>query len=238
MTVPGPLTDPVQARRVRRFWPLISGVIAVLLAAAIGLIIALRDNGAPTEIDTDWMDEIIEHRSPIWTVPSLFMNYLGGGIVGVFVVPIAVIVALLLFRRRWAALYFLIASVLSAGLVQLLKATFGRARPSEILVSADFGSFPSGHTANAATIAVCLAIVFPRVWVWAAGAAYVVLMLLSRTYLGAHWLTDTLAGMLIGAGVAVIVWAPFAVKLWEERAKPHRFVWAKPRASTSGGGAA
>ncbi|MCU1476671.1 MAG: phosphoesterase PA-phosphatase [Subtercola sp.] len=224
MTVPGPLTNPAQARRVHRFWPLISGVIAVLLAAVIGLIIALRDNGAPTEIDTDWMDEIIEHRSPVWTLPSLFMDYLGGGIVGVIVVPIAIIVALLLFRRRWAALYFLIASVLSAGLVQLLKTTFGRARPTEILVTADFGSFPSGHTANAATIAVCMAIVFPRVWVWAAGAAYVVLMLLSRTYLGAHWLTDTLAGMLIGAGVAVIVWAPFAVRLYDERSRPHPFV--------------
>ncbi|MEF2978799.1 phosphatase PAP2 family protein [Subtercola sp. YIM 133946] len=231
MTVPGPLTDPAKARRVRRFWPLISGVIAVLLAAVTGLIIALRDRGAPTEIDTDWMDEIIEHRSPVWTLPSLFMNYLGGGVVGVFVVPVGIIVVLLLFRRRWAALFFLIASVLSAGLVQLLKATFGRARPSEILVTADFGSFPSGHTANAATIAVCLAIIFPRVWVWAAGAAYVVLMLLSRTYLGAHWLTDTLAGMLIGAGVAIIVWAPFAVKLWEERARPHPFVFARPRAS-------
>ncbi len=74
-------------------------------------------------------------------------------------------------------------------------------------------------------------------WTWQkavygdVGAAYVVLMLLSRTYLGAHWLTDTLAGMLIGAGVAIIVWAPFAVKLWQERAKPHRFVWARPRAS-------
>ncbi|GGF12427.1 phosphatase PAP2 family protein [Subtercola lobariae] len=231
MTAPGPLTDPVAARRVHRFWPLISGVVAVLLAAVVGLFIALRDNGAPTEIDTDWMNEIIEHRSPVWTLPSLFMNYLGGGIVGVFVVPIAIIVALLLFRRRWAALYFLVASVLSAGLVQLLKATFGRARPSEILVTADFGSFPSGHTANAATIAVCLAIIFPRVWVWAVGAAYVVLMLLSRTYLGAHWLTDTFAGLLIGAGVAVIVWAPFAAKLFEERARPHPFALGRRRAS-------
>src|ERR1700710_545776 len=143
MTVPGPLTDPVAARRVHRFWPLISGVIAVLLAAVIGLIIPFLNNAAPTEIDTDWMNEIIEHRSPVWTIPSLFMNYLGGGIAGVFVVPIAIIVTPLLFRRRWGALFFLIASALSAGVVQLLKVTFGRARPSEILVSADFGAFPS-----------------------------------------------------------------------------------------------
>jgi len=95
----------------------------------------------------------------------------------------------------------------------LLKEIVGRPRPEDMLVVSDFGSFPSGHSANAATLMVCLAIIVHRAWVWAAGAAYVVLMMVSRTYLGAHWVSDTIGGALVGIAVALIVWAPLARKL-------------------------
>jgi undecaprenyl-diphosphatase len=42
-------------------------------------------------------------------------------------------------------------------------------------------------------------------------------MLLSRTYLGVHWLSDTIGGVLLGVAVAVIVWAPFASRIQRER---------------------
>jgi membrane-associated phospholipid phosphatase len=205
-----------RSRKVQRFWPLVSAFGAVLLGVLIGVLIMLRGAGNPLGVDTEWMDEIVEHRSPVWEVPSLVMNALGGGLIGVLVVPLTIIATLCLFRRFWAALYFAGASALSAGLVQL-KGLFGRARPPEILVSADFGSFPSGHVANAATMVVALGIILQRTWVWIAGAVYVVLMLLSRTYLGAHWLSDTVGGLLLGVGVAVIVWAPLANRLFRER---------------------
>ena len=152
------------------------------------------------------------------------ISWLGGGWFGVLVVPLAIAGALLIARRRWTALYAIIAFAASAALVQLLKQLFGRARPEEILVNADFGSFPSGHTANAATIAAVLFIVLWRWWVLAAGIAWTVLMALSRTYLGAHWLTDTIGGMLLGVAVAILVWAPFALSIQDERQHraPHR----------------
>ena len=98
-------------------------------------------------------------------------------------------------------------------------------RPEDILVTPDFGSFPSGHSSNAALVATALGIIFMRTWVWVAGAVYTVLMMLSRTYLGAHWISDTIGGMLVGAGVAVIVWAPFAEKLYREHRMPHPPIW-------------
>jgi membrane-associated phospholipid phosphatase len=205
-----------KTRRVQRFWPLVSGLAVTIVAVLIGLLIMVRGAGNPLGLDTEWMHEIVEHRSPVWDVPSFAMNYIGGGVLGVFVVPALVIIALCVFRRFWAAAYFAVATVLSAGLVQLLKSLFGRARPEEILVNADFGSFPSGHVANATTMAVVLAIILRRYWVWIVGAIYVLLMLLSRTYLGAHWLSDTFGGLLLGAGVAVIVWAPLANRLYRE----------------------
>jgi membrane-associated phospholipid phosphatase len=221
-----PSTDQ-KTRRVQRFWPLVSAFAVLVVAVLIGALVMLRGAGNPLGFDTEWMDEIVEHRSPVWEIPSLAMNYLGGGVIGVFIVPIAIIVGLCLFRRFWAALYFAAATILSAGLVQLLTGLFGRARPEEILVHADFGSFPSGHVANATTMAVVLAIVLRRGWVWIAGVVYVVLMLLSRTYLGAHWLSDTFGGLLLGAGVAVIVWAPIANRLYRENERRHRFVLSR-----------
>ena len=103
----------------------------------------------------------------------------------------------------------------------MLKNIFGRPRPEEILIPADFGSFPSGHTANAATMAVVLGLLLFRWWVWTAGALWVVLMALSRTYIGAHWVSDTIGGMILGAAVALLLWAPIATRLLEERKKVH-----------------
>ncbi|MDQ1579794.1 MAG: hypothetical protein QOD05_569 [Microbacteriaceae bacterium] len=214
------------ARRIARFWPVVSASVAVVLVIAVGALIAFRPS-EPFALDVRWMNEVIEHREPYWTVPALLMDFLGGGLFGVVIVPTCTILALLLFRRPWGALYYALAAALSAGVVQALKLTVGRARPEDILVHSDLGSFPSGHTANAATIAVTLGIIFLRTWVWAAGTVYTVLMLLSRTYLGAHWLSDTAGGLLLGAGLAVVVWAPFAYKVLAERSRPHRFVLAR-----------
>ena len=209
---------PADRRRIRRRWPVISSGIGLVLAALVGLLAALR--GGPFALDEEWMAELLEERSPWFDVPALLLDWLGGGIVGIFVVPIGLAVVLVAVRRPWAALYSVIAAVLSAGVVQLLKNVFDRARPEEILVVTDVGSFPSGHVANAATLAVTLIIIFGlhrrRWWVWMLGTAYIVAMALARTYLGAHWVTDTIGGALIGIAVAVMVAVPFAVKLGEE----------------------
>ncbi|AXH35161.1 PAP2 family protein [Humibacter sp. BT305] len=217
---------------VARRWPVVSAIVAVLLVLLLGGLLLLRQGAAPFEIDTEWMDEIIEHRSPVWEVPSLVMNTLGGGWIAIILVPVLAIAALLVFRRRWAALYLALALAVSAGVVQILKNVVGRTRPPDMLVTSDYGSFPSGHTANAATLTVVFGLVFWRLWVWLAGVAYTILMLLSRTYLGAHWLTDTLGGMVLGAGLAILIWAPFALRLRRERDGDHRPIWIRSRETT------
>ena len=206
--------------RVARHWPLISGIAAVVLAATLGAVIAYRSSNKPFGFDTKWMDEILESRNPVLEIPAQLMNTVGGGLFGVIVLPVVIVVLLLILRRKWAALYFAAASILSAGLVQLLKNLFARPRPEDMLVTADIGSFPSGHVANAATMAVVLGFILRRTWVWIAGMVYAILMMLSRTYLGVHWVSDTIVGLVLGAGVAVILWAPLAHRLFLERHKP------------------
>ncbi|CAN5555939.1 hypothetical protein BH09ACT4_BH09ACT4_07600 [soil metagenome] len=226
MTVPVPTPQ-----RVARFWPIVSSAAALALVAAIALVIVYRENNKPFGFELEWMGEIVEHRSPFWTVPALVFNAIGGGLIAGLVVPIAIIALLLLWRRPWSALYFGIGVAASAALVLVLKNVIGRPRPVEILVSPDFGSFPSGHSANAAVVAVVLGVILWRRWVWIAGAGYTIAMMLSRTYLGAHWISDTIGGALVGAGVAVIVWAPLAGKVDAEHRAAKPPVW-KPLAAT------
>ena len=223
--------------RIARFWPLASAIGALVLAGALAAVVVYRQQNKPFGFELEWMEEIIEHRATFWTVPALIFNYLGGSFFAIAVVPVIVIAGLLLWRRPWAALYFAVATIVSAGLVQVLKAMVGRPRPPEIdmLVHPDFGSFPSGHSANAAVMAATLGIIFSRAWVWAAGAVYTVGMMLSRTYVGAHWISDTVGGMLVGAGVAVIVWAPFAYLLHREKRAQHPPVWVSQAIGTPPG---
>ncbi|HAQ60151.1 MAG TPA: phosphatase PAP2 family protein [Microbacterium sp.] len=186
------------------------GLVLLGLVAGLGAWIAVGRGNAPFTVDALWASWLAEGRTPFLLWVSFAMNWLGGGWFGVLVVPL-VVPGLLALRRRWgAAIYFLAAEAGGAGMVQVLKRLFGRARPEEIIVVSDFGSFPSGHVANAATIAVALVVIFPRLWVVLAGVAWVLLMAFSRTYLGAHWLSDTLGGMLAGAGTALVLAAVFA----------------------------
>ncbi|HET8957462.1 MAG TPA: phosphatase PAP2 family protein [Microcella sp.] len=219
------MTSVREARKIRRRWPVISASVGIAAVVLLGVLIALRES--PLGVDEEFMNELLDERAPWFDVPALFLDWVGGHLVGIVIVPLAIVIWLIAIRRPWAAGYSIVAAAVSAGLVQLLKAVFDRARPDLMLVASDEGSFPSGHVANAATVAVVLALVFgltrERWWVWAVGAAYVVAMALARTYLGVHWVTDTIGGALLGAAVAVVLWAPIADKLAAEpRAKERR----------------
>src|SRR3712207_2628152 len=112
------------AYKVQRFWPVVSGSVAVVLVAVFGFLIALRNyQVVPFDVDAEWMEELVEHRHPFWQAMALAFNNLGGGIFGVLIVPLAIIAILFLRRRRAAALYFAVASVVSALLVQIIKNT-------------------------------------------------------------------------------------------------------------------
>lgn len=202
------------SRRLLLIW----GSAAIVAACLLGVWILARGDG-PFVIDAAWNTFLATVANPVLTGFSRVMNIAGGGWLGALVLPLAMAAALFVLRRPRAGAYFLAASALSAGFVQILKHLFGRARPEDILVISDYGSFPSGHTANAATIAVVAVVLFPRLWVLLVGVAWVLLMALSRTALHAHWLSDTLGGTLAGVGAALLLAAAFAVPLARERGR-------------------
>lgn len=212
------LTAEPRARWVSRHWPQVMCFIAVALAVALGGLVAARVDGEPLPMDAAWLALLNENRTDTGDAAASALSLLGGGVGASVIIPGVVITALLLARRRWGAGYVLVATVLAGVAVQLLKQSFARDRPPNAVVNLDFGSFPSGHVTNAAVVATVLALLVPRVWVWVAGGVYTMLMMLSRTYLAAHWLSDTLGAVLLGVGVAGLVGAPFAARLEGERA--------------------
>lgn len=131
------------------------------------------------------------------------------------VAGMAVLVSLLaLYFWRRQARYWLLALVLTVPggmlLNVLLKHVYRRARPvfEEPLLALPTYSFPSGHTAAAALFYGLLAayiVMTARRWrvralAMAGAAAMVVLVAVSRIYLGVHYPTDTLAAALESCG--------------------------------------
>jgi membrane-associated phospholipid phosphatase len=116
---------------------------------------------------------------------------------------------------RWAFLLGVTVAV-SGGLANALKMVFGRWRPAAF-VSGDLSgfewfekgwvkaSFPSGHATTAAAASLVLAVWFPRLrWpIMMIGVAVAA----TRIVLEAHYLTDVIAGWLLGAScVMTAIW--------------------------------
>ena len=191
------------------------GAILLIVAVATGIAVESTDSEL---IDLDaWWNTYVTTFLPGIRPVSLFMNVAGAGVVGTYIVPLAGAALLALARRPWGAVFFLAASIAGALVVQLLKGLFGRVRPEEILVISDHGSFPSGHTANAAVMATVAVILFPRVWVAVVGLAWTLLMAFSRTQVHAHWLTDTLGALVLGIATTLLVAAAMTIPVVRER---------------------
>src|SRR5206468_3598518 len=108
-------------------------------------------------------------------------------------------------------LAFVLASALSAGQVILMKWLVLRPGPVTALFEG-LGSFPSGHAANAAVIATFGGLLIGRPWMWAAGAAYVVLVAASRVVL--ITVVFVAAIITLKGGFAALVVIGYLVWLW------------------------
>ncbi|BBN58941.1 phosphatase PAP2 family protein [Hydrogenovibrio marinus] len=109
-------------------------------------------------------------------------------------------------------------------LIYLGKNTIARARPEDPLFPMHSFSFPSGHSTIAVSFYGLIGLILileskqkvNRLALFILTFSIVNLLLLSRLYLGVHYLSDVVGGMLVGAlsitlGVGVYLWQKFGV---------------------------
>jgi len=131
----------------------------------------------------------------------------------VFIVASAVCLVVWRRHRELATrcLWAFITMMVAWNLQLVLKEVVRRSRPvvSDPVSHAPGYSFPSGHVANAAAIATVMTLLLwplltpvARRWLVAGLTAYVVLTALDRVFLGVHYPSDVLAGVLFGVGLA------------------------------------
>lgn len=115
-------------------------------------------------------------------------------------------------KYRWAGLMGFLSLLTSFLIINLwLKNVIARTRPYLIVgglerlieIQSDF-SFPSGHSASSFAVAVVLFYYLPLKY-GVLVLALAGLMAYSRLYLGVHYLSDVVAGIMIGTAIALLI---------------------------------
>jgi undecaprenyl-diphosphatase len=210
----------------------VTAVVVVLTACAFA---AVGDHGTLASIqrlDDAWLRLMISSRVVPLTAIAKVFNVLGLVYV-TLPVRIAIIGLLALRRWWWRLAAFASAVVVSEVLIGLLKGIYSRSRPLGSLVATSGASFPSGHAVAASVTAVAAAIALVpagrrRGWWVGAALGFSILMGLSRAYLGAHWLSDAVAGILLGTSCALV--AALVVGQVQRLRQSHRPAGAQQRA--------
>jgi undecaprenyl-diphosphatase len=127
-------------------------------------------------------------------------------------------VALLLFRQRYHLAAMMAAATGGGALASMvLKSLFARPRPAIVphLIDVSTLSFPSGHATNSAIVYLSIALVLARnfadrptrVFILASAVGLVVVIGVTRVYLGVHYPSDVAAGWMAGAAWALAMGA-------------------------------
>lgn len=145
--------------------------------------------------------------TPVMRIITLF------GEAGIFWI-IATLILLLLKETRHEG--FVIACSLALCFIVcnlIIKPYVDRPRPWEtfdyiLRLAPDPGdaSFPSGHASNSMATAFAMLLNLKKKWIGVLAVVLALLIALSRLYLGMHFPTDVLAGLIVGMLCATICW--------------------------------
>lgn len=165
----------------------------------------------PIALDTAILQWIHATASPL--LDGIFLFFTTAGDVE-FILPItATIIAFLLYKKQRTNALIVAFGVGGAAVANLvLKELFHRDRPAfwQSLITETGYSFPSGHSMISAALIVCLvALLWTTRWRFVSiiiGGSVIVMVGLSRLYMGVHYPTDVVAGWSAG-----LVWALLVV---------------------------
>lgn len=153
------------------------------------------------ELDAKWTRRLSIAGRPGW-LRDLAILFSHSGDSWFWIAGLALV--WLLGDESWKKLDLILAAgvALTALIVLVAKFLVHRERPAgewgRIYRSTDPHSFPSGHAARAVMLAVLAAGLGPT-WLGWVLSIWAPLVVLSRVAMGVHYLTDVLAGSLLGA---------------------------------------
>ena len=200
--------------------------------------------GGTQSFDVAILQWLHAHQHPLLTSLMVEMTYLGTGTVVITVVGVT---ALFLWHteHKHSARLLLAATVGNILLNGALKYVYHRARPTvfEWQTTAVSSSFPSGHAMSATVVYGTVAYLlmrlqkhhWARVLTFMSAVFLILLICLTRLYLGVHYPSDVMGGMIVGLAWAAFCMAtleaslalaryrtPAAPVVLEERIEPHQ----------------
>lgn len=191
-------------------------LISLLCAIGFGLIALLVSDKKIAQFDSTIIATVQGFESPGLTSIMKFFTFIGSG---TQVAVIALLVLFFLFKvlhHRRELILFIWVVLGSTILNEILKAVFHRARPTiHRIVEANGFSFPSGHSMAAFSLYGVIAFLLWRHLSTSLGRGMLILFSIfmiimigvSRIYLGVHYPSDVLGGFLAsGCLLAVSIW--------------------------------
>lgn len=209
--------------RLRDTWPvhrrqalqLLCGyAVLTLIWLGVGkLLTGPLENSGIVRTDQRVAEWMVAHRTPTWTHLTVWGSFLAETTTKVVVTAVVALVLLKVLKRWLEPMVLVVSLVIEAAAFIVVTTVVGRERPNvpRLDDSPVGSSFPSGHTAAAAAYLAIVVVVFwhtRKRWVRCiavvVGALVPVIVALSRMYRGMHYLSDTVAGAILGIAAVVL----------------------------------
>jgi undecaprenyl-diphosphatase len=215
--------------RSETWFPMSVLTIAVLLFA-FGLVAQEVSEGEPLTFDQNVMLALRNPANPSVPVGPAWLQEAArditslGSTIVLGIMTFAIVGYLFLARSRAVAWLMLCAVLRGVALNNLLKFAFARPRPDFVTHAARVftTSFPSGHATLSAITYLTMGALLARlhrsltirIYLMSVAVFLILLIGMSRIYLGVHYPTDVLGGWCVGAAWAMGCWV---VMVWLQK---------------------
>lgn len=184
-----------------------------------GIIAYFHESRVGKWIDTEVYEFIYASESFITTALMLGFTQVGE-VLSMVILSLIMITILMLYKLEFHTLFLIVAMLASSILIPVTKKSFDRERPSLLrLIDITGFSFPSGHAMGSTIFFGSLMTLIKSSGLHNKGILYalcgffILMISSSRVYLGVHYPTDVIAGIVAGTAVIIATTLIFHKKL-------------------------